>query len=273
MADITTSLVKELRDRTNIGLIKCKKALIEANGDIELAIDNLRKLGQATADKKAKSLANQGLILIKIATNSKYGVIIELNSETDFAVKNKEFIQFGEQVVTTALNKQIINLAVLKEELEQQRIALVDKMGENINISRLGVLKGNIEEDIIVSYLHGTRIGVIVSATTNNVLLSKQLVKNIAMHITAIKPEYVNEDDIPSHVMSREYQIQLNIAMQSNKSDEVTKKIIDGRMRQFIKNISLTHQNFVMDPSITIQQLLYNNKIIVNKFIRFEVGE
>ncbi|AIN47449.1 translation elongation factor Ts [Candidatus Palibaumannia cicadellinicola] len=265
MADVTTALVKELRYRTHAGLMKCKKALVEAHGDIELAIDNLRKSGQATAAKKSGSVAAQGLIVIKIANNSKYGVIIELNCETDFVAQDKAFTNFGNEVVTATLDQKIIKLDVLKAKFEEQRIALVNQMGENINIRRIGFLEG----DVLVSYLHYARIGVIVSATN----AEPNLIKQIAMHIAAIKPEYVNANDIPSDIISREYQIQLNIAMQSHKSYEVTQKIIEGRMRQFTRDISLTDQNFIIDPIKTVGQLLEEHKAKINNFIRFEVGE
>ncbi|PLK59131.1 translation elongation factor Ts [Candidatus Palibaumannia cicadellinicola] len=265
MADVTTALVKELRYRTSAGLIKCKNALVAAHGDIELAIDYLRKLGQATAAKKSGSIATQGIIIIKRANNSKYAVIIELNCETDFVAKNQTFINFGDKIVTAALDQPMIKLDLLQKEFEEQRITLVEKMGENINLRRIGFLEG----EILVSYLHCARIGVIVSATN----AEPNLVKQIAMHIAAIKPEYVNVDDIPNDIISREYQIQLNIAMQSHKPYEVAQKMIEGRMRQFTQNISLTNQNFILDPTQTIGQLLEAHKAKVNNFIRFEVGE
>lgn len=265
MADITAALVKELRERTGTGMMECKKALVEAQGDIELAIDNMRKSGQAKAAKKASRVAAEGVILTKIAQDGKYGVIIELNCETDFVAKDGGFKAFGDEVITTALNERITDVEALKAKFEDQRTALVAKIGENINIHRLGVLEG----DVLGSYLHGARIGVMVSAAGAD----EELVKHVAMHIAASKPEYVNADDVPADVVAREHQIQLEIAMQSGKPREIAEKMVEGRMRKFTGEISLTGQHFVMDPSKTVGQLLGEHGAKINNFIRFDVGE
>ncbi|ABF14348.1 translation elongation factor Ts [Candidatus Palibaumannia cicadellinicola] len=267
MVAITTTLVKQLRDRTNAGLMKCKKALIEANGDIELAIDNLRKSGQITAANKSSRITAQGIILTKINHNSQYGVIIELNCETDFVAKDKIFKNFGEDIITTALNQKISSLEEIKSLFEEKRITLVDTVGENINIRRINTLEGN----LIVSYLHDTRIGVLLSA--NNISQNLYLGKQIAMHIAAMKPKYIQVNDIPSYIISREHKIQLNIAMQSNKPQKVIQQIVEGRMREFTRDISLLDQNFIIDPSQKVGQILEHYNIIVKNFIRFEVGE
>lgn len=265
MADVTAILVKELRERTGAGVIECKKALVEAQGNIELAIDNMRKFGQAKAAKKAGRVAAEGVILAKIAQGGKYGVVIELNCETDFVAKDSAFKAFGNEVITAALNGLITDVGALKAKCETQRTALVAKVDENINIRRLGVLEG----DILYSYLHGTRIGVIVSA----IGADKELMKHIAMHITASKPEYVNTDNIPADVVVREHQIQLDIAMQSGKPREIAEQMVEGRMRKFTDEISLIGQHFVMEPSKTVGQLLSEHNAEVNNFIRFEVSE
>ncbi|MGL9773637.1 MAG: translation elongation factor Ts [Sodalis sp. (in: enterobacteria)] len=265
MADITAALVKELRERTGAGMMKCKKALVEAQGDIELAIDNMRKSGQAKAAKKAGRVAAEGVTLTKIAQDGKYGVIIELNCETDFVAKDGGFKAFGDEVINAALNERITDVEALKAKFEEQRIALIAKIGENINIRRLGVLEG----DVLGSYLHSARIGVMVSAAGAD----EELVKQVAMHIAASKPEYVNADDIPADVVAREHQIQLDIAMQSGKPHEIAEKMVEGRMRKFTGEISLTGQHFVMDPSKTVDQLLGEHGAKINSFIRFEVGE
>ncbi|AHF74725.1 Translation elongation factor Ts [Candidatus Sodalis pierantonius str. SOPE] len=265
MADITAALVKELRERTGAGMMECKKVLVEAQGDIELAIDNMRKSGQAKAAKKAGRVAAEGVILTKIAQDGKYGVIIELNCETDFVAKDGGFKAFGDEVITAALNERIADVEALKAKFEEKRTALVAKIGENINIRRLGVLEG----DVLSSYLHGARIGVMVSAAG----VDEELVKHVAMHIAASKPEYVNADDVPADVVAREHQIQLDIAMQSGKPREIAEKMVEGRMRKFTSEISLTGQHFVMDPSKAVGQLLGEHGAKVNNFIRFEVGE
>ncbi|MBP2845646.1 elongation factor Ts [Dickeya oryzae] len=265
MAEITAALVKELRERTGAGMMECKKALVEANGDIELAIDNMRKSGQAKAAKKAGRVAAEGVILTRIAADGKYGIIVELNCETDFVAKDAGFKAFGEEVAAAALNERITDVDVLKAKFEEQRTALVAKIGENINIRRIAVLTG----DALGSYMHGARIGVMVAATG----AEEELIKHIAMHIAASKPEYVNAEDVPADVVAREHQIQLDIAMQSGKPREIAEKMVEGRMRKFTGEISLTGQNFVMDPNKTVGQLLKEHGASVSNFIRYEVGE
>ncbi|AIR69024.1 translation elongation factor Ts [Dickeya fangzhongdai] len=265
MAEITAALVKELRERTGAGMMECKKALVEANGDIELAIDNMRKSGQAKAAKKAGRVAAEGVILTKIAADGKYGVIVELNCETDFVAKDAGFKAFGEEVIAAALNERITDVEVLKAKFEEQRTALVAKIGENINIRRIAVQTG----DALGSYMHGARIGVMVAATG----AEEELIKHVAMHIAASKPEYVHAEDVPADVVAREHQIQLDIAMQSGKPREIAEKMVEGRMRKFTGEISLTGQNFVMDPNKTVGQLLKEHNASVSSFIRYEVGE
>ena len=265
MVAITAALVKELRERTAAGMMECKKALVEANGDIELAIDNMRKSGQAKAAKKAGRIAAEGIILAKVSADGKFGVILELNCETDFVAKDAGFKAFGEEVINAALADKITDIDVLKAKFEEQRANLVAKIGENINIRRIAVL----EDDVLGTYLHGARIGVMVAATGAD----EELVKHIAMHIAASKPEYVKPDDVPAEVVAREHQIQLDIAIESGKPREIAEKMVEGRMRKFTGEVSLTGQNFVMDPSKTVGDLLKENNADVVNFIRFEVGE
>lgn len=263
MADITAALVKELRERTGAGMMECKKALVEANGDIELAIDNMRKSGQAKAAKKSGRVAAEGVILTSVEGNA--GVIVELNCETDFVAKDAGFLAFGQEVLTAAAADKNLDIDALKAKFEEQRTALVAKIGENINIRRVARLEG----DVVGSYLHGARIGVLVSATGAD----EELVKHIAMHVAASKPEYVKPEDVPADVVAREHQIQLDIAMQSGKPREIAEKMVSGRMNKFTGEVSLTGQNFVMDPSKTVGQLLKEKGADVINFIRFEVGE
>lgn len=265
MAEITAVLVKELRERTGAGMMECKKALVEANGDIELAIDNMRKSGQAKAAKKAGRVAAEGVILTKVSAEGQYGVIIELNSETDFVAKDAGFNVFATEVINAALAEKMTELGVLKEKFEEQRTALVAKIGENINIRRLEVIKG----EKLGTYRHGTRIGVMVAASGAN----EELIKHIAMHIAASKPEYINPEDVSADVVAHEHQIQLDIAMQSGKPRDIAEKMVAGRMRKFTGEISLTGQSFVMDPNKTVGQLLKEHHAVVTRFIRFEVGE
>lgn len=265
MVNITAALVKDLRERTGAGIMECKKALVEANGGIELAIDNMRIAGLAKAIQKSSRAAAEGMILIKISQNGKYGVIVELNCETDFVAKDGDFKAFGNEVVSVALYERITDVEELKAKFEDQRTTLVAKMGENINIRRLDMLSG----DVLGSYLHGTRIGVIVSASGAD----KNFLKHIAMHIAASKPEYLNSDDIPSDIVAREHQIQFDIAMQSGKTPEIAEKMVEGRIRKFTNEIALRGQYFVMDPSKTVGQLLDEQRVILKGFFRFEVGD
>lgn len=265
MAEITAALVKELRDRTGAGMMDSKKALVEANGDIELAIDNMRKSGQAKAAKKAGRVAAEGIILTKVSADGKYGVAVELNCETDFVAKDAGFVAFGNDVIDAALAERISDIETLKAKFEEQRTALVAKIGENMNIRRVSVLEG----EKLGTYQHGARIGVLVAGTG----ASDELLKQLAMHIAASKPEYVKPENVPADVVEREHQIQLDIAMQSGKPREIAEKMVEGRMRKFTGEVSLTGQAFVMDPSKTVAALLKENGADVTGFVRFEVGE
>ena len=265
MSGITAALVKELRERTGAGMMECKKALVEANGDIELAIDNMRKSGQAKAAKKAGRVAAEGIILAEVAADGKFGALVELNCETDFVAKDAGFIAFGKEVMAAVLADKTDDIDALKAKFEEERTALVDKIGENINIRRVAVL----EAEELGTYLHGARIGVLVSAKGAN----EELIKHIAMHIAASKPEYVRPEDVPADVVEHEHQIQMDIAMQSGKPREIAEKMVIGRMNKFTGEISLTGQHFVMDPSKTVGELLKENNADVINFVRFEVGE
>ncbi|MFP3029262.1 MAG: translation elongation factor Ts [Arsenophonus sp.] len=267
MSGISTAFIKELRNRTGAGMMECKKALVEANGNIELAINNMRKLGQTKAAKKASRIATEGVVMAKISTDDKFGVLLELNCETDFVAKDASFIAFGNEVLKSVIANRSSIIDELKAKFEEQRTAIVAKIGENINIRRVKTLEG----EKIGCYLHGSRIGVLVSAEGEGA--DNKLIKHIAMHIAASKPEYVKPSDVLSDVVTHEHQIQLDIAMQSGKPREITEKIVTGRMNKFTNKISLTGQQFVIDPSKTVGALLKEKNATVTNFIRFEVGE
>lgn len=246
MAEITASLVKELRERTGAGMMDCKKALTEANGDIELAIENMRKSGAIKAAKKAGNVAADGVIKTKIDGN--YGIILEVNCQTDFVAKDAGFQAFADKVLDAAVAGKITDVEVLKAQFEEERVALVAKIGENINIRRVAALEG----DVLGSYQHGARIGVLVAAKGAD----EELVKHIAMHVAASKPEFIKPEDVSAEVVEKEYQVQLDIAMQSGKPKEIAEKMVEGRMKKFTGEVSLTGQPFVMEPSKTVGQLL-----------------
>lgn len=263
MADITAALVKKLRERTSAGMMDCKQALIEANGDIELAIENMRKSGVIKAAKKAGNVAAAGVIKTKIDSN--YGFILEVNCQTDFVAKDTNFQAFADKVLDAAMAGNITDLDVLKARFEEERVALVAKIGENINIRRVASLTG----DVLESYLHGARIGVLIAAKGAD----KELVKQIAMHVAACKPEFIKPKDISADVIEKEHQVQLDIAMQSGKPKAIAEKIVEGRIKKFTAEVSLTGQPFVIDPSKAVSQVLKEHNADITHFIRFEVGE
>ncbi|QIQ20474.1 translation elongation factor Ts [Zophobihabitans entericus] len=265
MAEVTAAMVKELRERTGAGMMECKKALVEANGDIELAIDNMRKSGQAKAAKKAGRVAAEGVIITRISADKKTGYILEINCETDFVASDAGFLAFSNKVADAVLADKITDITALQAKFEDERAALVAKIGENITIRRVAQISGG----EVGSYLHGARIGVLVAATGAN----EELVKHIAMHVAASKPDYLNPADVSAEVVNHERQIQIDIAMQSGKPREIAEKMVEGRMRKFTGEISLTGQQFVMDPSKTVGDLLKEKNATVTGFIRFEVGE
>lgn len=256
-------LIKELRSRTGAGFMECKRALIEENGDIELSIDNLRKSGQAQAEKKIHNVTNQGLIFAKV--QNKIGVMLELTCETDFVAKDNLFSTLGKEIILTALSKKIENIYDIKNIFQIKKTELISKVGENIKINRFSFIKGS----NITSYIHGGRIGVLVSSSSSD----KELLKKIAMHIAASKPEYLSPDDISDSVFQREYKIQLELAKKQNKSSSILKKIVQGRMNKFINSISLTGQNFIMDTTKTVGALLNENNTRIISFNRFQIGE
>ena len=263
MAEITASLVKELRERTGAGMMECKKALVEANGDIELAIDNMRKSGQAKAAKKAGRVAAEGVILARVENG--FGVLVEMNCETDFVAKDAGFLGLANEVADFAAANKGATIEQLQAQFEEKRAALVAKIGENMNIRRVAYLDGQ----VIAQYLHGAKIGVLVAGKGAD----DELLKHIAMHVAASRPDYVNPSDVPAEVVEHERQIQIDIAVNSGKPKEIAEKMVEGRMKKFTGEVSLTGQPFVMDPSVSVGDFLKSVNTSVSNFIRLEVGE
>jgi elongation factor Ts len=267
---ITAAMVKELRERTGAGMMDCKKALEEAKGDIELAIENMRKSGQAKAAKKAGRIAAEGVILAK--TEGNVGTLVELNCETDFVARDASFLAMGEQIVNAAFANKESDVENLKNTqieggtVEEVRSTLVAKIGENMNVRRVFTAEGG---DIAAAYVHGGRIGVLVLLTGG----SEELGKDIAMHVAASTPQFVKPEDVAADVIAKEREIQIDIAMQSGKPKEIAEKMVEGRMKKFTGEISLTGQPFVKDPSKTVGELLQEAGADVITFVRFEVGE
>lgn len=266
---VTAALVKELRERTGAGMLDCKKALVETDGDIELAIENMRKSGQAKAAKKAGRIAAEGVILTKVDAGK--ATMIELNSETDFVARDEGFLAFGSKLIDVAAANSINDIETLNAaEVEggvvsDVRDALVAKIGENISPRRVVTVEG----DNLGAYVHGGRIGVIAILNGGD----EDLAKDIAMHVAAASPQYVKPDDVPADVVEKEKAIQVEIAIQSGKPAEIAEKMVVGRMKKFTGEISLTGQPFVKDPSTSVADLLKSKGADVVNFIRFEVGE
>ncbi|MGL5107919.1 MAG: translation elongation factor Ts [Vibrio ordalii] len=261
MATVTAALVKELRERTGAGMMECKKALVEANADIELAIENMRKSGAAKAAKKAGNIAAEGTILIKEADG--FAALLEVNCQTDFVAKDSSFLAFANEVLAAALAERL-DIEALQAKFEEARIALVAKIGENITIRRVHYIEGA----KVGSYRHGDRIGVVVAGEAD-----EETIKHVAMHVAAAKPEYVNPEDVPAEVVAKEREIQIEIAIQSGKPAAIAEKMVEGRMTKFTGEVSLTGQAFIMDPSQTVGAMLKAKGATVTNFVRLEVGE
>ncbi len=258
---VTAALVKELRDRTGAGMMDCKKALNETNGDIELAIENMRKSGAAKAAKKAGNVAAEGAIIIK--EENGVAVLLEVNCQTDFVAKDGNFTAFAEKVAADALGSKA-TIEELVAKFEEERIALVAKIGENINIRRVQYVEGA----AIASYRHGEKIGVVVAGEGD-----AETLKHVAMHVAASRPEFVNPEDVPADVVEKEKAVQVEIAMNEGKPAEIAEKMVVGRMKKFTGEISLTGQPFVMEPKKSVGEILKERGASVATFVRLEVGE
>ena len=273
---ISAALVKELRARTGAGMMECKKALVATNGDMEAAIEAMRKSGQAKAAKKAGRTAADGMIVLRISEDGSRGVLVEINSETDFVAKDGNFQSFAEAVGAAALAGNAQDAAsLLMEPLEpassttigEAREALVAKIGENIQIRRLvrfDEVKGK-----LYSYRHGIRIGVLVDLEGGDASLGKDL----AMHIAASNPQYVRGDQVPEAVLSKEREIFRAQALESGKPEKIVEKIVEGRVRKYLGEVTLLGQPFVKDPDIRVEKLLARSGAQVHRFARLEVGE
>jgi len=271
---ISAGLVMQLRERTGAGMMECKKFLIATNGDIEEAITEMRKAGQAKADKKADRVAAEGVVVIARSADETSAVMIEINSETDFVARDENFTNFSESVAQAALNSSASDVAILSEHalsaghtIEQARQQLVAKIGENIKLRRMARLQ--CEGGVVGYYLHGSRIGVMVAVKNG----TEALAKDIAMHIAASKPMVVNRDQVSAEAIENERDIFTAQAKESGKPQEIIDKMIEGRINKFIDEVSLLGQPYVKDPNTKVGQLLKEKNAEVIAFIRFEVGE
>ena len=272
---ITAALVKELRERTGAGMMECKKMLQQTDGDIEAAIEEMRKSGQAKAAKKAGRIAAEGLIVISTADDGKSAAMAEVNCETDFVAKDENFSSFAASVADRALNSEaddvegLIQLPLTDGEettIEQAREGLVAKIGENMSVRRFVRMRSS---GGIYSYRHGVRIGVLVDMEGGD----EELGRDIAMHIAASNPLCVAESDVPADVLEKEREIYRDEARQSGKPENILDKIIEGKVRKYLEGVTLLGQAFVKDPDTTVAKLLEKSGARVVAFRRFEVGE
>ena len=268
---VTAAMVKELRERTGAGMMECKKALVESDGDLDNAAEALRKSGQAKADKKAGRVAADGRIVIREA-NDKV-VIAEVNSETDFVAKDENFVGFAEAVADVALSSGKTSIDELAEQtlasggtVEAARTELVQKVGENISVRRAEIVTN---DGPIGAYTHGARIGAVVALDGGNA----ELARDIAMHVAAINPACIDENGVPAETLETEKRIFSEQAAQSGKPPEIVEKMVTGRIKKFLKEITLVGQPFVKDDKQTVGQLLKSNNASVVTFVRYEVGE
>lgn len=270
---ISAALVKELRERTGAGMMECKKALTENDGNIEVAIEEMRKSGQAKAAKKAGRIAAEGAIVIQ--ENADNVAMVEINSETDFVSKGDDFKDFCSAVANTVLAEKPSDLEALlaanlvggEKTVEKSRHDLIAKIGENINVRRFTI--ANKSDNNVGAYLHGIKIGVLVDIQNGNA----DLAKDIAMHIAAIKPLCISSKQVPADILAKEKEIYTAQAADSGKPENIVEKMVTGRLNKFLREITLLGQPFVKDPDKTIEKLLQESGAKVTNFERFEVGE
>jgi elongation factor Ts len=267
MAEITAGMVKELRERTGLGMMDCKKALVEAGGDMEKAIEDLRKASGLKAAKKAGRTAAEGIVMSRVADDNSYGVLVEVNSETDFVARDDSFLGYAGTVVNQAFEHKESDVAkLLAGGLEDTRSALVQKIGENINLRRVAV----VEADVVDTYVHSNnRIAVLVALKGGDAALAK----DIAMHVAAANPMVIRASDVPVDVLDKERDIYAAQAAESGKPADIVAKMVEGRVRKYVAEITLLEQQFVKDPDQTIAALLKAAGADVVSFVRYEVGE
>ncbi len=269
---VTAALVKELRERTGAGMMECKKALVETGGDMDAAIEYLRKSGLAQADKKASRVAAEGKIALAVSEDRGKAVIVEVNCETDFVAKDASFNAFAAAVAQNALDagpadvEQLMTTRIGDETVEEARQALIAKIGENIQVRRFVVASS---DNPLGAYIHGGKIGVLIDISGGDAGLAHDL----AMHVAAMNPEFVSDEDVPADVIAREKDILVAQAESSGKPPEIIEKMVTGRLRKHLAGITLLGQPFVKDGDLTVAKLLDQNGARVNGFYRLAVGE
>jgi elongation factor Ts len=269
---VTAALVKELRERTGAGMMECKKALVETGGDLEGAIEFLRKSGLAQADKKSSRIAAEGKIALAVADGGREAVMVEVNCETDFVAKDDGFNAFAEAVARNALTASPADVEALMTTkiggatVEEARQALISKIGENVQVRRFVRMAS---EGALGAYVHGGRIGVLVDLAGGDT----DLARDLAMHVAAMNPEFISADDVPAEVMAHEKEILAAQVADSGKPAEIIEKMVEGRLRKHLAGITLLGQPFVKDGDLTVAKLLQQNGASVKRFDRLAVGE
>lgn len=269
MATISAALVKELRERTGLGMMDCKKALEAANGDIEQAIDDLRKSGSMKAAKKAGRVAADGVVATRVSDDGRHGVMVEVNSETDFVARDDNFLTFVQQVVDAAFAAPEASLEqLLADGLETARTALVQKIGENISVRR--IVHAAAADGVLGNYVHGnSRIAVLVTLKGGNA----DLAKDVAMHVAASNPAVVTGDQVDAETLEKEKEIIRALPDMQGKPADIVEKMVAGRISKYLKEISLVDQPFVKNPEQTVGKLVKDAGAEVLAFVRYEVGE
>lgn len=267
MASISAAMVKDLRDRTGLGMMECKKALKEADGDVEKAIEELRKASGMKAAKKAGRTAAEGVVVVKVADDNSYATAVEVNSETDFAARDEGFLAFANTVLEKAFADKATEIeALMAGELTDARDALVQKIGENIGVRRVFQVEGG----VIGAYVHSNnKIAALVQLDGGNA----EVAKDIAMHVTAVNPQVVNKDDMPEDVVAKEKEIILAQPDMASKPAEIAEKMVIGRINKFLAENSLVEQAFVKNPDQKVGQFAKEAGATVTAFTRIEVGE
>lgn len=274
---ITAAQVKELRERTGSGMMECKKALTDANGDLDVAIEALRKSGMAKADKKASRIAAEGLVVIEMSDDNKTAAIVEVNCETDFVAKKDDFQAFASSIAKRVLTDNPADIDALMAmplndgdatSIEDSRKALIATIGENITVRRFTRVETS---GLLAAYAHGVRIGVLVELDGGDASLGKDLAMHIAAHDP--RPVCVSEDEVPAELIEGERNIFTAQARESGKPDNIIEKMIEGRIRKYLGEITLLGQSFVKDPDLTVGQLLEQAGASVSRFERVELGE
>ena len=274
MSNITAQMVKELRDRTGAGMMECKKALLDSSGNMDKAVEEMRKAGQAKADKKSSRIAAEGVITLSISDDNSIANMVEINCETDFVAKDENFLKFVKTISEVSLENYKGSVDDFNNSkhpsgktIEEIRLELVSKVGENVKIRRVQNIKN--DGNYMGHYMHGTKIGVAVVLQKEN----EELAKDVCMHIAAMKPRALNANDIPQEDLEKEREIFVAQAKESGKPDDIIQKMVDGKLKKYISEVTLVDQTFVKDNEITISKLLEKHDNSVLSFYRLEVGE